>query len=146
MIGGRRYVNTDEVNYEQIIDDISCVSTLPSLDTGTGKIPEKGLPPSEDWRYKIYRSTNDLKNSKYPFRAVCGGNVCFHKSLIQTIGGFDEDFTAWGAEDTEFGFRVYNHGYWFIPVEGAEALHQEPPGGSMKLIEMQVKQSPTYFD
>ena len=130
LIGGRRYVNTDEVNYEQIIDDISCVSTLPSLDTGTGKIPEKGLPPSEDWRYKIYRSTNDLKNSKYPFRAFCGGNVCFHKSLIQTIGGFDEDFTAWGAEDTEFGYRVYNHGYWFIPVEGAEALHQEPPGGS----------------
>ncbi len=130
LIGGRRYVNTDEVNYEQIIDDISCVSTLPSLDTGTGKVPEKGLPPSEDWRYKIYRSTNDLKNSKYPFRAFCGGNVCFHKSLIQTVGGFDEDFTAWGAEDTEFGFRVYNHGYWFIPVEGAEALHQEPPGGS----------------
>lgn len=130
LIGGRRYVNTDEVDYEQIIDDISCVSTLPSLDTGTGKTPEKGLPPSEDWRYKIYRSTNNLKNSKYPFRAFCGGNVCFHKSLIQTIGGFDEDFTAWGAEDTEFGYRVYNHGYWFIPVEGAEALHQEPPGGS----------------
>jgi chondroitin synthase len=130
LIGGRRYVNTDEVNHEQILDDISHVTTLPSLDTGTGKIPEGNLPPSEDWRYKIYRSTNDLKNSKYPFRAFCGGNVCFHKSLIQTVGGFDEDFTAWGAEDTEFGFRVYNHGFWFIPVEGAEALHQEPPGGS----------------
>ena len=130
LIGGRRYVSTDEVTYQQIIDDMSHVSTLPSLDTGTGKVPEGDLAPSEDWRYKIYRSTNDLKNSKYPFRAFCGGNVCFHKSLIQTIGGFDEDFKAWGAEDTEFGFRVYNHGFWFIPVEGAEALHQEPPGGS----------------
>jgi len=130
LIGGRRYVNTDGVGYEEIIQDISCVSTLPSLDTGTGKVPEKGMPPSEDWRYKIYRSTNELKNSKYPFRAFCGGNVCFHKSLIETVGGFDEDFTAWGAEDTEFGFRVYNHGFWFIPVDGAEALHQEPPGGS----------------
>ena len=130
LIGGRRYVNTDEVSFEEIIEDISCVSTLPSLDTGTGKPPEKDLPPSEDWRYKIYRSTNNLKNSKYPFRAFCGGNVCFHNSLIKTVGGFDEDFTAWGAEDTEFGFRVYNHGFWFIPVDGAEALHQEPPGGS----------------
>jgi len=130
LIGGRRYVNTDGVGYEEIIQDISCVSTLPSLDTGTGKVPEKDMPPSEDWRYKIYRSTNELKNSKYPFRAFCGGNVCFHKSLIETVGGFDEDFTAWGAEDTEFGFRVYNHGFWFIPVDGAEALHQEPPGGS----------------
>ncbi len=130
LIGGRRYVNTDDVTYQDVIEDISCVSTLPSLDTGTGKIPEKDKPPSEDWRYKIYRSTNDLKNSKYPFRAFCGGNVCFHKSLIENVGGFDEDFTAWGAEDTEFGFRVYNHGYWFIPVDGAEALHQEPPEGS----------------
>jgi len=130
LIGGRRYVNTDNVSWEEIIDDITSVSTLPSLDSGTGKIPEKGKPPSEDWRYKIYRSTNQLKNSKYPFRAFCGGNVCFHKSLIQDVGGFDEDFTAWGAEDTEFGFRVYNQGYWFIPVDGAEALHQEPPEGS----------------
>ena len=37
---------------------------------------------------------------------------------------------AWGAEDTEFGYRVYNQGYWLIPVDKAEALHQEPPNGS----------------
>ena len=34
-----------------------------------------------------------------------------------------------GAEDTEFGFRVYNQGYWFVPIDEALALHQEPPGG-----------------
>lgn len=130
LIGGRRYVNTDNVSFQEIIKDISSVSSLPSVDTATGKVPTNGLAPTEDWRYKIYRTTNNLKNSKFPFRAFCGGNVCFHKSLIATIGGFDEDFKAWGAEDTEFGFRVYNHGFWFIPAEGAEALHQEPPGGS----------------
>ena len=130
LIGGRRYVNTDNVSFQEIIQDISHVSSLPSVDTSTGMIPKNGLPPTEDWRYKIYRTTNNLKNSKFPFRAFCGGNVCFHKSLIATVGGFDEDFKAWGAEDTEFGFRVHNHGFWFIPVEGAEALHQEPPGGS----------------
>ena len=26
--------------------------------------------------------------------------------------------------------RIYNQGYWLIPVEKAEALHQEPPNGS----------------
>lgn len=130
LIGGRRYVNTDNVSFQEIIKDISSVSSLPSVDTATGKVPTNGLAPTEDWRYKIYRTTNNLKNSKFPFRAFCGGNVCFHKSLIATVGGFDEDFKAWGAEDTEFGFRVYNHGFWLIPAEGAEALHQEPPGGS----------------
>ena len=130
LIGGRRYVNTDNVSFEEIIKDISSVSSLPSVDTATGKVPTNGVAPTEDWRYKIYRTTNNLKNSKFPFRAFCGGNVCFHKSLISAVGGFDEDFKAWGAEDTEFGFRVYNHGYWFVPVHGADALHQEPPGGS----------------
>tara|TARA_B100000767_G_C19777579_1_gene543614 strand:- start:5580 stop:8900 length:3321 start_codon:yes stop_codon:yes gene_type:complete len=130
LIGGRRYVNTDHITHEDILLDIDSATSLPSLRTDTGQIPTNGLPPSEDWRYKIYRSTNNLKNSKYPFRAFCGGNVCFNKHLIETVGGFDEDFTAWGAEDTEFGFRVYNHGFWLIPVEGAGALHQEPPHGS----------------
>ena len=130
LIGGRRYVNTDNTTHLEIIENVNLLYDLPSVRTDTGKPPENGLPPSEDWRYKIYRETNNLKNSKYPFRAFCGGNVCFHKSLIETIGGFDEDFKAWGAEDTEFGYRVYNQGYWLIPVEKAEALHQEPPNGS----------------
>ena len=130
LIGGRRYVNTDDVSYVDILENIDVALSLPSLRTDTGKIPTDDLPPSEDWRYKIYRDTNFLKNSKYPFRAFCGGNVCFHKTLIDTVGGFDEDFAAWGAEDTEFGFRVYNHGFWLIPIEGSGALHQEPPHGS----------------
>ena len=130
LIGGRRYVNTDNITFTDILEDINSAISLPSLRTDTGQVPTNDLPPSEDWRYKIYRSTNNLKDSKYPFRAFCGGNVCFHKSLIDTIGGFDEDFAAWGAEDTEFGYRVYNHGFWLIPVEGSGALHQEPPHGS----------------
>ena len=130
LIGGRRYVNTDEISYTEILENIEVALSLPSLRTDTGQIPTNDLPPSEDWRYKIYRSTNFLKNSKYPFRAFCGGNVCFHKTLIEAVGGFDEDFAAWGAEDTEFGFRVYNNGFWLIPVEGSGALHQEPPHGS----------------
>lgn len=130
MIGGRRYVNTDNLTMEDVIDDIDSVLNLPSLKTDTGMVPVGDDSPSEDWRYKIYRATENLKTEKHPFRAFCGGNVCFHRSLLDVVGGFDESFTAWGAEDTEFGFRVYNHGYWFIPVEGAGALHQEPPGGS----------------
>ena len=130
MIGGRRFVNTDHLTVSDILEDISIVLELPSLRTDTGQVPTGDEPPSEDWRYKIYRATDNLKTEKYPFRAFCGGNVCFHRSLLEVVGGFDESFTAWGAEDTEFGYRVYNHGYWFIPVDGAGALHQEPAQGS----------------
>ena len=105
LIGGRRYVNTDDVTYEDILLDINSAASLPSLRTDTGQVPTNGLPPSEDWRYKIYRATNNLKDSKHPFRAFCGGNVCFNKHLIETVGGFDEDFAAWGAEDTELAIE-----------------------------------------
>ena len=57
------------------------------------------------------------------------GNVAFNRRIFQHAGNFDETFTAWGAEDNEFGYRVWNAGYYFIPLLEALGLHQEPPGG-----------------
>ena len=58
------------------------------------------------------------------------GNVAFPKSLlVKNWLFFDEDFQHWGGEDIEMGYRVYNNGFYFIPVKGATALHQEPEGG-----------------
>ena len=68
LIGGRRYVNTDNVSFEEIINDISSVSSLPSVDTATGKVLTNGLAPTEDWRYKIYR-TKQPEEFKVPIQA-----------------------------------------------------------------------------
>jgi glycosyltransferase involved in cell wall biosynthesis len=130
LIGGRRYVNTDSFSMEEIVKDIVPVLQLPSQCVDTGREPKGDEAPSEDWRYKYYLENENLKSSKYPFRFSCGGNICFHQSLFDEIEGFDESFTAWGAEDQEFGYRAYRAGAWFIPVNGAEALHQEPLNGS----------------
>jgi chondroitin synthase len=77
----------------------------------------------------MYRQTDNLRFEKYPFRAVCGGNIGFHKSLFERAGEFDEAFKAWGKEDTEWGFRVWNRGDYIIPLYEACGLHMEPPGG-----------------
>lgn len=130
LIGGRRYVNTDELSIESILDDINPVLALPTQRVDTGRGPEGDEAPSEDWRYKFYNETNNAKDAKYAFRWLCGGNICFHRPLHDHIGGFDESFTSWGAEDQEYGYRMYTAGAWFIPVENAVGLHQEPPGGS----------------
>ena len=130
LIGGRRYVNTDALSVENILDDIDCVLQLPTQRVDSGRGPIGDEAPSEDWRYKFYRKTNNAKDEKYAFRWLCGGNICIHRDLHNRIGGFDETFTAWGAEDQEYGFRLYREGAWFIPVDKAQALHQEPPGGS----------------
>ena len=47
---------------------------------------------------------------------------CLIAESFSINGDFDEAFTAWGAEDNEFGYRVYNAGYYFIPVEKLDAL------------------------
>ena len=130
LIGHRRFVSTDDFSIDQCIKDIKPILDLPDIDS-ENKIVNKGSKGiTVDWREKIYSETNQLKSSgAHVFRTFCSGNVGFSKKIWDQIGGFDEDFNHWGGEDTEFGFRAYNNGNWFVPVTGALALHQEPPGG-----------------
>lgn len=46
------------------------------------------------------------------------------------VGGFDEDFEGYGAEDTDFAFRADRVGVGLTWVGGAEAYHQWHPSGS----------------
>ena len=130
LLGGRRYVNMDDFSIQNVIDDIEPILNLPSQCADTGSGPQKDEPPTEDWRYAEYRTSDDLKNTKYPFNTYCAGNIGLSKQLFLEVEGFDESFVHWGMEDTEIGYRLYRNGAWFIPVNEAKALHQEPPGGS----------------
>ncbi|WP_256215423.1 glycosyltransferase family 2 protein [Sphingobium sp. AP50] len=54
------------------------------------------------------------------------------RSTFETIGGFDDGFTGYGAEDTDFGFRAATCGLKLLFVGRAIACHQyhdsyEPP-------------------
>ncbi|MBK2451753.1 glycosyltransferase family 2 protein, partial [Escherichia coli] len=56
------------------------------------------------------------------------------KSRFSALGGFDEAFTGYGAEDTDFGFRVQASGIPLLFMGGAGAFHQhhasaDPPLG-----------------
>lgn len=55
-----------------------------------------------------------------------------HRSTFEGLGGFDEEFTGYGAEDTDFGFRAAESGLKLFFVGKAIACHQyhdayEPP-------------------
>ena len=130
LIGHRRFVSTDDFSIDQCIETIEPLIDLPDINS-ENKIVQKGSKGvTVDWREKIYSETNQLKSAgAHVFRTFCSGNVGFSRKIWNQIGGFDEDFNHWGGEDTEFGFRAYNNGNWFIPVHEALALHQEPPGG-----------------
>lgn len=49
-----------------------------------------------------------LKNPYHPLRYIgfITGNVSIDKTLLDRVGGFDENFTGWGYEDTELGYRL----------------------------------------
>ncbi len=65
-------------------------------------------------------------DDEYIFRAVTGGNLGVSADFFNTVGGFDESFDQWGAEDTEFGYRAYALGAVLTPERGALCWHQGP--------------------
>ena len=152
LIGHRRYVDANDIAIEEVLRTPSVMLELPPVATKNAVMKQS---PSKDWREAIYSETDNLKTSPHPFRASSCGNVGFNRRIFSDAGPFDESFTAWGAEDNEFGYRVMNAGYYFIPLLDALGLHQEPPGGrefvdreAGKLITrpMLLDMVPTYRD
>lgn len=68
--------------------------------------------------------TDDLTREDDIFRAVTGGNLGVSKEFYETVGGYDESFTQWGTEDTEFGYRAYTRGGLLVPARDAMCWHQ----------------------
>ena len=126
LIGHRRYVDANDISIESVMKNPSVMLELPPVATKNAVMKRS---PSKDWREAIYNETHNLRQSPHPFRVSSCGNVAFHRRIFSDAGPFDEAFTAWGAEDNEFGYRVMNAGYYFIPILDALGLHQEPPGG-----------------
>ena len=129
LIGHRRFICTDNINDDDILADITVATSLPDIVTENVIFDNEQTEPTLDWRLNSYQNTHYLKEAIFPTDVCSGGNVAFARNLVNDVGYFDEDFQAWGGEDGEWGFRVYNAGYYFIPVLHAVGLHQEPPDG-----------------
>ena len=58
------------------------------------------------------------------FRFVEGANIGIGRGFFELLGGFDESFTRWGFEDTEFVYRALVRGGILVPVRDPTAWHQ----------------------
>lgn len=128
LIGPRKYVDTHGITSSEVLEDSKLISSLPEVITNNnvaGKIESK---VSVDWRLEHFKKTENLRLDDTPFRYFSGGNVAFAKKWLDTVGYFDEEFTHWGGEDNEFGYRLYRAGCFFKAIDGGLAYHQEPPG------------------
>ena len=86
--------------------------------------------------------TDDLTSTADDlFRVVTGGNLGVSRDFFETVGGFDESFTQWGAEDTEFGYRASTRGALLVPVREGLCWHQgagaAPSEGEKRSLELQ---------
>lgn len=70
------------------------------------------------------RTNNLTSRADDLFRAIACGNFGIGKDFYWVVGGFDESFTRYGAEDTEFTYRAYTRGGLLVPVRSAFAWHQ----------------------
>ena len=77
------------------------------------------------WTESYLSRTNQLTSKDdSPFRVVTSGNLGVGKRFFESVSGFDESFTRYGAEDTEFGYRGFTNGGLLVPVPDALGWHQ----------------------
>lgn len=84
-----------------------------------------GRPFDPPWQERLMALTADLTVWREDlFRAAGGSNMGIGRTLFEETGGFDESFTRYGGEDTEFAWRVQVRGGLLVPVRKALAWHQ----------------------
>lgn len=128
LIGPRKYVDTHEIEATKFLNNPSLISSLPEVVTNNNVAGKVTGTVSVDWRLEHFKKTDNLRLDDTPFRYFSGGNVAFARKWLDIAGWFDEEFTHWGGEDNEFGYRLYRNGCYFRAVDGGMAYHQEPPG------------------
>ena len=71
-----------------------------------------------------------------PYSIACGpmdfsyyhtGNVSTARSVLNEVGGFNEQFAIYGMEDIELGYRIERHGSRIVHGPDAKAVHQYFP-------------------
>lgn len=53
-------------------------------------------------------------NSKIAWLTFLSGNCSIDRSIYRKLGGFDTNFTSWGFEDSEYGYRLCKAGVKYI--------------------------------
>lgn len=59
-----------------------------------------------------------------PWLACVGANLAIPRSILDSVGGFDEAFgLTWGCEDLDLGYRLHQQGYPIVQANAAVGYH-----------------------
>lgn len=83
------------------------------------QVPANGLT-----RYLDSRGVHRFREGEaVPFKCFVTGNSSVRREQLLRVGLFDEDFTAYGGEDLELGYRLHLDGALFRFADQARSLH-----------------------
>lgn len=86
--------------------------------------PQESLLPLDQLLRIDRPGRGETDHQKVP---LCGGICMFRKDAIQKIGGWNEDFIAWGAEDDFVSVKVKHYLNWTeLPHKCYHLYHQRP--------------------
>ncbi|HSU35536.1 MAG TPA: glycosyltransferase [Propionibacteriaceae bacterium] len=95
---------------------------------GTGSAPIE--LPEPEWLRDGYAASRDLLDAdERSYRFVISAVCALHRDLFVELGGFSEEFTAYGGEDWELAHRAWSAGAVFAHVPTAVAWHDGPDWG-----------------
>lgn len=100
------------------------MATQKPISVGIGNIRFSSAVRSDAMtRYMESRGVGQNRQEEVPFKCFVTGNSSLPRSLLVKAGCFDENFTAYGGEDLELGFRLNSLGAKFFAVEKAISFH-----------------------
>jgi glycosyltransferase involved in cell wall biosynthesis len=76
--------------------------------------------------FKTRRERAKIDYSNLSTRYFAGGIASIPYSTVMAVGLFDSTFKYYGAEDTDYGIRLGNHGVRLILGDSVKAYHHDP--------------------
>ena len=125
VAGGFKYLN------ESVTREVLNVAIIPDL---LEKL-DRQLPNQEilkRHRRTIKRTILMQLHLKSPRNQSLGSHYSIHKSDLERINGYDENFVGWGGEDEDLGIRLVRAGiYCRSAIRSARVLHLWHPPAIM---------------
>lgn len=96
--------------------------------------------PEPAWLADAYRRSRDLLDADdRSYRYVIGATTACSRALFTEVGGYDEQFTAYGGEDWEWAYRAWLAGAVLAHEPAAVAWHDGPDWSGRDAADLAAK-------
>jgi len=102
------------------LDQLRCGDDLGTIGPA---ITDPAIADAPHFRYLDTRGVAKLPSGPAPGKYFVTQNAAVPRAALERIGGFDEQFSAYGFEDMDLGFRLEAAGVRFVVVPRPVPLH-----------------------